>query len=83
MIVKEGKRSGLAATITFSCSECPAEVSLSLSPKLPGSLYEINRSVRNAHERRVRQALVKLCAVLNMPTPMSRSSLSGHQNAIF
>ena len=53
MIVKEGKRSGLAATITFSCSVwplCPAEVSLSMSPKLPGSLYEINSSVRNAHD---------------------------------
>ena len=33
---------------------------------------------------RGRQALVKLCAVINnMPTPMSRSSLSGHQNALY
>lgn len=84
VVVSEGTRNGLAPSIIFTCTECPAQLSLSLSPKLPGCFFEINRLAVFGMRLigRGRQALVKLCAALNMPNPMSRSSFSGHQTAL-
>ena len=39
VIVKEGKRNGLATTVIFSCSECEAEESVALSPELSGAFF--------------------------------------------
>ena len=85
VIVTEGKRNGLATSIILKCSNCPAEKAVFMSPKLGSkAFFEITRlAVFGMHPMGCgRQALVKFCAGLNMPTPMSRNNFAGHQKAL-
>ena len=84
IVLKEGRRYGLAVTIVFNCSDCAAELSVPLPPKIPGGSFLLNRLVVFAMRfiGRGRQTLVKFCTGCDMPPPMSRSSFAGHQAAL-
>ena len=83
LVLEEVKREGLASTVQLTCMNCRQKTAKTLANKC-GQFWDINR--RAVFGMRWigcgRQGLVKFCAAVNMPSPMTHSAFDGHVNAL-
>lgn len=79
----EVAREGLASKLALECDECGASTSKMLAQP-SGRAWDVNRRAVMGMRwiGRGRQALVKLCGVLDMPPPMSKSSYHLHAKSL-
>ena len=77
--LQESKRDGLATTLEVECSDCENSSSQAMSRKISRA-WEVNRRCVFGMRwiGRGHQSLVKFCAALNMPHPLSQTSYQGH-----
>ena len=83
LVLHERSRWGIAPELTLTCSACERETSEVMSNKI-GRYFEVNRRAVFAG-RAVglgREGLVKFCALMDMPPPMSNTSYQAHQDAL-
>ena len=82
-MLHERSRWGIAPELTLTCSACERETSEVMSNRI-GRYFEVNR--RAVFARRAvglgREGLVKFCALMDMPPPMSNTSYQAHQDAL-
>lgn len=83
LLLAEVKREGLAPTIGLTCTNCEQRNTRTLANKR-GRFWDVNRCAVLGMKwiGRGRQALVKLCAALNMPSPMAHSTFDEHVIAL-
>ena len=79
VVLKEQKRDGLASTLRLVCESCELASSEAMSRKYK-RVWEVNRRFVLGMRwiGRGHQAMIKLCAALNMPYAMSFPAYSGH-----
>ena len=81
--LSERRRWGMAAELSLQCSGCGMGTAQVMSRKV-GRFLEVNRRAVFAGRAvgMARERLVRFCALMNMPTPMSKSTYQRHQAAL-